>query len=480
VLGIVSGLLGVWLARFGVMALIATAPATLPRVSEVQVDAFVLGFALVVAMLASFLFGLAPALQVSGVRLSDGIRQGGKGSSIGARGAWARNLFVVAEVALAALLVVGAGLLSRSLVALTTIDMGFEPEQLLVVRTQVPIKTSNEAPRATAFYRDLLPELRALPGVEAAGAVTSLPTLVRSNGGYQIEGRADLREQGVRSPQALFTVVTPDYFRTLRVPVTKGRDFTDADRREAPFVAIVNGSLARAAFGNEDPIGRRIQCGLDSLEFMTIVGVVDDIRTEGPSLPFRAEIYMPYEQHPGPATALNIVARTRGVDPLTLTETIQRKVRERNPDVPVKVTTMGGTLDTATAGPRFQTYLLVMFAGVALVLALAGIYGVMAYSVSQRVPELGVRIALGASPGNIMRLVIGQGAMLAGIGLAVGLGLALLSGRVIEGFLFGVTPRDPAILAGVTAVVAIATLAACYIPGRRAVRVDPMVALRTE
>jgi putative ABC transport system permease protein len=480
VLGILAGLLGVWLARLGVVALIATAPATLPRIAEVRVDLVVLAFALGISLLASFLFGMAPALQVSGVQLSEGIRQGGKGSSIGARGSWARNVFVVAEVALAVMLVVGAGLLTRSLIALTSVQMGFEPEQLLVLRTQVPVRSFEEAPRATAFYRDVLAELRTLPGVESVGAVTSVPTIVQSNGAYQVEGRADLAKTGVSSPQALFTVVTPDYFKTMRVPVTKGRDFTDADRRDAPFVAVINESLAREAFGTEDPIGRRIQCGLDTMEFMTIVGVVGDVRTEGPSAPARPELYMPYEQHPGPATALSIVARTRTADPLTLTQTMQRKIRERNADVPVRVTTMEGTLETATAAPRFQTYLLVMFAGVALLLALAGIYGVMAYSVSQRVPELGVRIALGATPGDIMRLVIGQGAVLAGIGLVFGLALALLSGRVIESFLFGVTAHDPVILAAVTAVVAIATLAACYIPGRRAVRVDPMVALRAE
>ena len=303
---------------------------------------------------------------------------------------------------------------------------------------------------------------------------------MRSNGGYQIEGRIQQGQTGVRSPQALFTVVTPDYFRTMRVPVRNGRDFNDGDRTGATFVAIINEALARAAFPGEDPIGRRIQCGLDTPEFMTIVGVVGDIRTAGPSQPAAPEIYMPYEQHPGPATALNIVARTQSADPMALSETIQRKIRERNADVPVKATTMEGTLDTATATPRFQTYLLVLFAGVALVLALAGVYGVMAYMVSQRVPELGVRIALGATPGSIMTLILGHGARLAGFGLALGIALALLSGKLVEGFLFGVKARDPLTFVLVTVVVAIATLAACYIPGRRAVRVDPMTALRTE
>ena len=480
VLGIVSGVLGIWLAQFGVTALIATAPANLPRIAEVRVDTVVLAFAMIIALLASFLFGLAPALQVSRVQLSEGIRQGGKGSSIGARGGWARSAFVVAEVALAVVLVVGASLLARSLVALASVNMGFAPEKLLVLRTVVPVRTFQEAPRATAFYRDLLTDLRTLPGVDAVGGVTSLPTAVRSNGGYQIEGRIQQGQTGVRSPQALFTVVTPDYFRTMRVPVRNGRDFNDGDRTGATFVAIINEALARAAFPGEDPIGRRIQCGLDTPEFMTIVGVVGDIRTAGPSQPAAPEIYMPYEQHPGPATALNIVARTQSPDPLALSETIQRKIRERNADVPVKATTMEGTLDTATATPRFQTYLLVLFAGVALVLALAGVYGVMAYMVSQRVPELGVRIALGATPGSIMTLILGHGARLAGFGLALGIALALLSGKLVEGFLFGVKARDPLTFVLVTVVVAIATLAACYIPGRRAVRVDPMTALRAE
>lgn len=189
---------------------------------------------------------------------------------------------------------------------------------------------------------------------------------------------------------------------------------------------------------------------------------------------------MPYEQHPGPATTLRIVARTAAGDPLALTDTMRRKISARNPDVPVKASTMESTLDTASATPRFQTFLLIVFAAVALVLALAGVYGVMAYTVSQRVPELGVRIALGATPDDIRALIFGQGAKLAAGGLAIGLALALISGRLLQGLLFGVTPRDPVILVAVTAAVAVATLAACYVPVRRAVRVDPMVALRAD
>ncbi len=476
VLGLAAGACGMWLAQLGVVALAALAPADLPRLDEIRTDTTALGFAVTIALAASVLFGLAPALHVSRVQLADGLRQSGKA----ARRGQAREAFVVAEVALAVVLVFAAALLGRSLVALASVEMGFSPDRLLVLRTDVPVANISGAMRATMFYRDLMTELRAMPGIAGIGGVTSLPTAVRSNGSYWIEGGPRLEDTGVRAPQALLTVVTPDYFRTLRVPLKTGRDFGDRDRHGAPLVAIVNESLARASFQGQEPLGRRIQCGLDNLEFMTIVGVVADIRTAGPSLPAQPEIYMPYEQHPGPATALNLVVRTEVADPLALVETISRAIRQRNPDVPVRASTMDGTLETAAATPRFRTIVLTIFAGVALLLAVAGVYGVMTYAVTQRIPELGLRMALGATRQNVMSLILWQGAKLAFSGLAIGLVLALLAGRGLQGILFGVTPRDPLILALVTAGVAGATLVACYLPGRRAVRVDPMLALRAE
>ena len=481
VLGISAALLGAWLARLATKALLAFAPAALPQMNSVQVDLVALGFALAVALAASLLFGLAPALQVSRVHLSQGLRQGGKGSAAGGRTGLARSAFVVAEVALALMLVVGATLLGRSLVALVSVDMGFDGDRILVLRTVVPVPSFSQAARATDFYRDLFADVRGLPGVEAAAGVTSLPTQVRSTGGYQVDGpgvTVDAFAGG--GPQAVMNVVTPDYFRTLRVPMRQGRDFNDADRRGAPMVAIINEELARLTFGGADPIGRRIRCGLDTLEFMTIVGVAADIRTSGPAAPATPEIFMPYEQHPGPATSMNVLARTSTANPLALSETIRRRIASRNPDVPVKVSTMEGTLETASETPRFRTVLLVSFAAVALILAVAGIYGVLSYVVTQRIPELGVRIALGAAPSSILALVLRQGATLAAIGLAVGFALALVCVRFLDGMLFGVTPRDPWIFVTVTLAVAVVTLAACLIPGRRAVRVDPMVALRAE
>jgi putative ABC transport system permease protein len=472
---------GIVVARAGVAALVALAPPDLPRLGEIAVDGSALAFALAVSAVSSVLFGLTPALQGSSVRLVEGLRQHGKGTGGTTRAAWARNAFVVAQVALAVVLVVGGGLLGRSLVALATVDMGFSQERLLVMRTVVPIATHEDAPRATAFYRELLPELRVVPGVSAAAGVTSLPTSVRSSGSYVIEGRGSFdRGSVLRLPQAVLNVVTPEYFRTMRIPVKAGRDFSDADRMDAPFVAIINDALARTSFTGENPIGQRIQCGLDNLAFMTIVGVVGDVRTYGPARPAEPEIYMPYEQHPGPAASLTLLARTQSPDPLALSETLRRRIRERNPDVPVKTETMEMAMETATATPRFRTILLMVFAAVALALAVAGVYGVMAYVVSQRVTEIGVRVALGATPRDILRMILGQGAALAGAGLALGVAVALGAGRLLQGLLFGVTAHDPLVFAVVPIVVALAALGACYVPGRRALRVEPAAALRAE
>jgi predicted permease len=275
-------------------------------------------------------------------------------------------------------------------------------------------------------------------------------------------------------------VVTPDYFKTLQVPIIRGRDFTDADRLDAPWVVMINEQLAKDSFPDVDPIGRTLRCGLDSLDPMTIIGIVKDIRTNGPSRPVQAEIYMPYEQHQGPATSLNIVLRTDAIDPLAIGATAARQIRSKTPEVPVRIGTMEMTMATATAAPRFRTVLLVVFAGVALLLALAGVYGVMAYTVNQRVPEIGLRVALGASPSDVIGLVLREGALLIVIGLAVGAALSFAGARFISGLLFGVSARDPIVFVAVSVIVAIAALAACLVPGRRALKVDPLLALRAE
>ena len=480
VLAMVAGIGGVIVARWGVQALLALAPPDLPRLDEVTVDVTALGFALLISLAASFIFGLAPAWHVSRVDLADGLRQTGKGSALGVRSGWARKAFVVAEIALAVSLVMGAGLLGRSLIALAAVDMGFQGDRLVVLRTTVPVSGREQFARAIEVYRNTLTELRNMPGVAAAGGVTSLPTLVRSNGGYWIQGGPGPEVLGMKSPQALFTVVTPDYFRTLSVPIVRGRDFNDSDRIDAPFVAIINEQLAKDSFPGVDPIGRTIRAGLDSLEPMTIVGIVKDVRTRGPNRPVQAELFFPYEQHQGPATSLNLVIRTDAIDPLAIGGTAARQMRSRYPDVPVRIETMEMTMAGATATPRFRTVLLVVFAVVALLLAIAGVYGVMAYTVNQRVPEIGLRVALGASPGDVIGLVLREGAVLVVIGLAVGAALSYAGAQFISGLLFGVSARDPMVFAAVSIVVAAAALGACLVPGRRALKVDPLLALRSE
>jgi putative ABC transport system permease protein len=479
-LALVAGLAGILLAGAALSALLAMAPVDLPRLDEVRVDGAAIAFALAASLLASVLFGLAPAVQTSGADLAQGLRTSGKGAAAGIQGERVLGAFVVAEIALAVVLVCGAGLLGRSLAALASVDMGFETERLLVMRTAVPIARFDEAPRATAFYRDLLPDLAAIPGITSVAGVTSLPTAVRSNGGYWIEGGPGPEQLGIKSPQAILTVVTPNYFRTMGIPIRAGRDFTDADRRDAPPVAIVNESLAQAAFGGQDPIGRRLANGLDLREFMTIVGVVADVRTWGPSRPAQAEVYMPYEQHPGPATSLVLVARTTTPDPLALVTPVRGAIQRRNPDVPIRAEMMDTTMELASATPRFRTFLVFVFASVALLLSMIGVYGVMAYIVSHRVPEIGLRMALGASPGDVLRLIVGQGGRLAVAGLAMGLVLAFGASRAAESLLFGVTPGDPTVLVAVVVVVSVAALSACYLPARRALAVEPMTALRNE
>jgi putative ABC transport system permease protein len=482
VLGLFAGTAGVLLARYGVTALIGIAPANLPRLDEVQVNMTALVFTLAISLIASVIFGLAPAFQLSRVEPAEGLAHGTKGPSIGGRGSGTRSAFVVAEIAFAVVLVTGAVLLGRSLAALTAVDLGYAPERLLLLRTAVPAAFGklDDARRATAFYRDLLPEVRTLPGVTAAGAMRGVPTVVGSNSGYWIEGGPGPRDLGTRAPSAVLSLVTPDYFRTMRIPLLQGRDFTEGDRFDAPFVAVISESIARQAFPGQDPLGRRIGNGFDTDRFMTIVGVVRDVRTGGPEQPPQPEIYMPYEQHPGPATQLTLVVRTDAADPGVLGAAISRRIRARNPEVPVRIDTMEQTLGVATGAPRFRTYLLTTFAVVALLLAAAGVYGIMAFSVSQRVAEIGLRVALGATPRDILRLMVGQAVKLTTIGAAVGVALSLALAQLVSGLLFNVAPRDPRVLAGVVTIVAAASLAACFLPASLALRIRPAAALRSE
>ncbi|HEX3703774.1 MAG TPA: ABC transporter permease [Vicinamibacterales bacterium] len=480
VLSLVSGIAGVALSKLGVAALIALAPAGLPRVDEIAVDGRVLAFALGLSMAASLVFGVLPAAQASRLDLNASLHQGGRGGAIGGGGARFRSALVVAEIAIAVALVVGASLLIRSFVALGHVDLGFQTERLLVAESTVPARDLAGARRATEFYAGVMPRLAALPGVASVAGVRGLPAAaMHSNGGYWLEGGPGPDVQGIRSPQAVFTVVTPNYFHTMGVPVRGGRDFSDRDQYDAPFVTIVNDAFVRQSFPNGDAIGHRIQCGLDSLTFMTIVGVVGNVRQGDPSRPPRAEIYMPFLQHPFYGSSLTLVART-SVEPMAIANGIREVIRGANANVPVRIGTMEDTMSDAVSTPRFRTTLVGVFAALAFLLAIAGVYGVMAYTVGRRTAEIGLRMALGAGSPDIVRMVMTTGLRMAAAGIALGCALAYAVAQLLRGMLFAVGPADPIVFAGVPIVLLLTAAAACALPAIRASRVDPMIALRAD
>ncbi|HZT78508.1 MAG TPA: ABC transporter permease [Vicinamibacterales bacterium] len=477
-LALVSAGAGLLFARGAVDAFVAFAPTGLPRLDEVRVDARVLAFALAAAAIATVVFGLVPALQASRLDLNGSLRQGGRGTVGAAGGRWQRVL-VVGELALAVGLVAGAALLVRSFVALSRADLGYGTEQRLVVQTTTPYTDAADARRATGTYAELLRRIEAVPGVESVAGVRGLPgTATHSNGGYWIDGGPGPDATGVRAPQAVFTVVTPRYFETMAIPLRAGRDFGAGDVDAAPRVAIVNEALARQAFPN-GALGRRIMCGLDSLDFMTIVGVVGNVREYDPSTAPLPEIYMPYRQHPTYGTSMRLVVRT-GVEPLALADAIRTTIAAVDPTMPTRMSTMTSTLGDSVATPRFRTWVVGGFAALALVLAMAGVYGVMAYLVSRRTAEIGVRMAMGATAADVLRLVVGEALRLAAAGAAAGLVLAFGLAQSLRGMLFGVAPADPLVLLGVPVALAATAVLAAAVPAWRAATIDALAALRSD
>jgi len=478
-MALAAGAAGLVLAAWGADALVALAPTDVPRLTEAHIDFGVLAFTFGISVLASLLFGLAPALQLSRTDLNEALKQSASRGVTGGVGRM-RSALVVGEVALAVILLAGAGLLIRSFSALHDVALGFRPEKLLVMETSVPTSDSLASARSAArFYKSLSTEIAVLPGVSAVGATREVPGKAGSSGDYRVD---HLPEPGeTNDPRAVFSVVTPGTFAALGIPIESGRDFNEADQYDAPFTVIINQALARKTFPGRDPIGHTLNCGLDfeSMKHMKIIGVVGDVRQFGPATAPWPEIFMPNEQHPYPSSSMNVVVRTT-VESSELVDTLRRKVRALSPDVPVKFTTMEASLAENTAAPRFRTLLLAIFAGLAACLAMAGVYGVMAYVVGQRSSEIGLRMALGASSSDVLRLILRRGLALAGFGLILGLASALAVSRLLTSILFEVKPNDPLTYIGVAVVLGAVALAASYIPARRAARIDPLDALRQE
>jgi predicted permease len=477
-LAFVAGASGLLLAYWGSKALVALAPADLPRLAETGIDRRVLAFTLGISMITSLLFGLVPALYASKVNLSDALKQGATRLVSGGGMVRLRGVLVVAEIALAAVLVSGAGLLIKSFVALQNVALGFRPENVLVMRATVPAPPTVGIARARQFFKDMLSQVATLPGVLAAGATMAPPGYVDSTGAYLID-HLPAQPDWTRAPSVVLSIVAPGTFAALGIPLKSGRDFSDSDTLDRPFVAVVNEALVRRSFPSQNPIGRTIFCPFDSLNGMTIIGVAGDVRQRGPEREPMPECYMTYGQHAFNGAALSMVVRTTG-DPNALAETLRRLARQRSPDVPMKFTTMEAVLSENVAAPRFRTVLFAIFAGLAVCLAMAGVYGVMAYAVGQRTNEIGLRIALGAGTGSVLRLVLGQGLALAGLGLALGLAAAIAGTRLLTTMLFRVQPNDPMVYLAVAVLLGMVALVASYIPARRASRIDPLTAIRQE
>jgi predicted permease len=467
-----GALFGMLVALSGTRLLVRFAPANLPRVDDVHVDYAVLGFAMALAAVSAILFGVLPALQASRAEFSArGVLRGGSH--------WLRNSLVVSEIALSFVLAMGAGLFFRSFLSLNAAELGFRPERMLVMYAHAPAKTLAEHVSLNrAFDHDLMPQLAALPGVESVAAVMGLPAGdYGSNGGYI---RAD-RARPAKLPEANWALSSPNYFSTVRIPLLRGRDFSERDAFGAGGAAIISEALARQSFPGEDPLGKQLICGLDQWTGtpMTIVGVVGDVRQNSPGDPPQPTLYMPLSQHPFRANEVQVVVRTAG-DPAAMATAVRTVARRFNGDMAIRFTTLDDMISDSISAPRFRTFLATAFAGMALLLAMAGIYGVMSYVVTQRTAELGLRMALGAAAGDVLRLVMGRAALLAIMGLAAGAVLATAASRLIESMLFGLKPADPVTWALVFAAVVAITVLAAVGPAWRASRIDPMVALRQE
>ena len=475
VLAMAGGLLGIGLAQLAIRPLRVLSAGTLPRVAEISIDLSVLGFALGVSLLTGIVFGLAPAWQVASAALVDVLKEGGRSSS-GSVGRWMRSGLLVAEVALSMVLLVGAALLLRSFANVTGIDPGFRPDGVLTFRVSLPNATYPDSPQRMTFYDALRERLEALPGVRGAGLVQTLPLKGDYLLSFELKGKPQVRREDKRN--ANYRAIAGRYFETLGVPLMRGRTFTDRDRDGAPLVAIIDEAFARRYFPGEDPIGQGIDIGNGSDGFAEIVGVVGSVRYDGLANTPRPMMYAPLAQDG--FGGMWVVARTDG-NPADLMTEARQVVRSLDPAMPAySMKTLEDVISESIAPRRFPMLLLGLFAAIALGLAAVGLYGVVAYGVSLRTQEIGIRMAIGAGRGDVMRMIITGGMRVALIGVVVGIAGALALSRLMRTMLFEVTAVDPASYVATALMLLVVAALACYIPARRAMRLDPLSALRQD
>ena len=473
----VSGLAGLLVAYWGTDLLVAMAPAEVPRLGEVGLRAPVFAWTLGVSMITGVLFGLAPALGASKPDLNESLKEGGR-SAAGTGRSRMRNILVVSELALALVLLIGAGLMIRSFARLQNVSPGFDPKNLLTMNISLPRQKYGENAKISSFFNRLLEGVGSVPGVEAVGGIDPLP-LGGSDGttGFVVEG-APPRAVGDR-PEVGERTITSDYFNTMRIPLLKGRAFSESDREDAPRVVVINEALAQRFWPDEEAIGKRL--GFRAKEpqiWHEVVGIVGNVKHRSLDADPKPELYFPYSQYPG--TFMTLVARTAS-DPVNAITAIRNQVLALDADQPVfDIKTMNERLSKSIAVSRFIMLMLGAFATLSTLLAAVGIYGLMAYTVAQRTHEIGVRMALGAEASDVVKLVLGQGLKLVVAGVGLGVAGALSLTRLMQSLLFNLSATDPLTFIVISTILAGVALAACFLPARRATRVDPMVALRCE
>jgi len=481
-----GGALGVAIAYWAANALVAMFPTTvanlsLPRIESIPIDGWVLGFALVASVVTGAVFGLAPALLVGHVSPDESLKESGRSGATGTSGRKFRNVVVTLEMAIALMLLIAAGLMTKSFVRLVSANLGFRTDHVLTFRAVLPEHKYLKDGQQAGFHDEVLRRIQGLAGVKAAGTVTFLP-LSGWWGTRDVSVAGRPTQPGVQNPRPVWSSVSPDYFRALSIELAQGREFTDADTKSGADVAILSASLARSLWPNENPIGRQVVVeGFEKPK--EVIGVVGDVHQLGiahqeeGSDPI-SEVYVPYAQAPAPV--LGFAVRTAG-DPLDIAKEVRREIAVVDKEQAISfVESMDQLASESVALPRASMVLLAVFAGMALVLASMGIYGVLSYSTGQRTQEIGVRVTLGATRGDVLQLVIGEGVRLTAVALIIGIVLAAGFAQVLRSLLYGVKPVDPWIFVAAPTVLACVALVACYVPARRATRVNPVAALRYE